>query len=375
MTSDQIESDAAAVLRKPSDHQFSAISICRFGQDDALIRGWERLETRAFLPTLSHAFTAALSRTFLANVDIEVFLIRISDIIAALLPLCRDRRYFARWRMMGAQEVFEPTDALCENPEATQLLADALARQSRPLWFDRIPATSLLIPALKTAMSGRGWISLRPGAQCPTITLDDRWKNPESCFNARRRSDFRRAARKASEFGEVSYEVRSPGPGDFDAVFDEAIRVELCSWKKEAGTAIASDHTKEKFFRDFFRAACEKRTLRMAFMRIDGQPVAMQMAVEFSDRYWLFKIGYDQAYGKCSPGTLLMLHTLAYAASRDLRAYELLGNVEPWIAELWTAEQHDCVRLRTYPWNVRGVIALAADTATWLCERSTRRSK
>jgi hypothetical protein len=28
----------------------------------------------------------------------------------------------------------------------------------------------------------------------------------------------------------------------------------------------------------------------------------MQLAVEWSGRYWLYKIGYDEAYARCSPG-------------------------------------------------------------------------
>ncbi len=372
MTSKQEISHASAALQQASGSRISAISFGRVDEGDALIRGWERLEARALLPTLGYAFAAALSRSFLADADIEVFSIWMSNTVAAVLPLCRDRGYFARWRMVGAQEVFEPGDALYANPQAARHMAEALAKQSRPLLFDRIPASSLLVPALQEAMKGKGWVSLRPGQQSPTITLDDRWKNPEACFNTRRRSDFRRATRKAEEFGKVSYEIISPGPGEFDALFDEAIRVELCSWKKGAGSAIASDHIKEEFFRNFFRSACEKQSLRIAFMRIDGQAIAMQLAVEFSERYWLFKIGFDERYGKCSPGTLLMLHTLGYAASRELRAYELLGNVEPWISELWTAEQRDCVRLRTYPWNVRGMFAFFTDVAAWLRERLAR---
>ena len=90
------------------------------------------------------------------------------------------------------------------------------------------------------------------------------------------------------------------------------------------------------------------------------------MAVETLGRYWLFKIGYDERYGKCSPGTLLMLHAIGEAARRGLVAFELLGNVEPWIAELWTREQHDCVRLRTYPFNLHGAVALANDGLAWL---------
>jgi CelD/BcsL family acetyltransferase involved in cellulose biosynthesis len=350
----------------------AALPFARFCEDRGLVRAWQRLEASASLPMQSHAFASALADTLLAGTDIEVFFIREGSDIAALLPLSRGPGYFARWTIIGAHEVCEPDDALCRTPQAARLLAEAVVRDARPLEADRIPAGSVLIPALRAAVRGKGWVSVRPATPTPTIALDPRWKDPTSRFNSGRRSDFRRAARRASEFGEVSFELLSPRPGEFDALFDEAVGVELRSWKREAGTAIAVDRAKESCFRHYFRSACKSGTFRIAFMRIDGRAVAMQMGLECLDRYWLFKIGFDESFERCSPGTLLMLHTIGWAAERELRAYELLGNVEPWIAQFWTREQHDCVCVRAYPFNARGAVAFAADAIAWLRKRLAR---
>jgi CelD/BcsL family acetyltransferase involved in cellulose biosynthesis len=352
-----------------------SLSFDRFRADAALVQDWRRLDNAAALPTQSHAFTAALADTLLAGTDLRVFAASGADGLAALLPLCRDSGPFARWRLAGADEVFEPVDLLCRDAAAARDLALVLARQSRPLDLDRIPSGSPLIPALQAAMKGSGLVSIRPSTPSPTITLDAGWHEPDSQFNAGRRSDFRRAARRAQEQGEIAFEILSPGPDEFDALFDEAVAVELRSWKREAGTAIAVDPAKERFFRAFLRAASEAGSLRIAFLRIGGRIVAMQMALESRGRYWLFKIGFDEAYSRCSPGTLLMLHMIGWAARRGLVAFELLGDVEPWIAQFWTREQHDCVRLRTYPFNPAGAAAFAADGATWLRRRLTRRAE
>jgi CelD/BcsL family acetyltransferase involved in cellulose biosynthesis len=170
----------------------------------------------------------------------------------------------------------------------------------------------------------------------------------------------------------VSFEILSPEADAFDALFEEAIGVEARSWKGEAGTAIAADRAKESCFRHYFRSACEQGSFRIAFLRIDGRAVAMQMAIETLGRYWLFKIGFDEAFERCSPGTLLMLHTIGWAAERELEAYELLGNLEPWIAQFWTREQHDCVWVRAYPFNSRGAVALASDACASLRRRLAR---
>jgi CelD/BcsL family acetyltransferase involved in cellulose biosynthesis len=375
-------SAATAVLarRRPAARTASspasaAMPFARFCEEEALVRSWRRLEAGASLPMQSYAFASALAGTLLADRHIEVFHIRKGDDVSALLALCRAPGRFARWTTVAAHQVCEPDDALYRDRQAARLLADAIVGDARAVELDRVPVSSDLIPALRAALKGKGWMSVRPATPTPTIGLDQRWKDPASCFNSGRRSDFRRAARRASEFGQVSFEILSPGPGEFDALFDEAIGVEARSWKREAGTAIAVDRAKESCFRHYFRSACEDGNFRIAFMRIDGRAVAMQMALEYLGRYWLFKIGFDEQYERCSPGTLLMLHTIGWAADRELGAYELLGNLEPWIAQFWTREQHDCVWVRAYPFNARGAAAFAADASAALCRRLARARK
>jgi CelD/BcsL family acetyltransferase involved in cellulose biosynthesis len=347
----------------------AALPFALLCEDPALVRAWQRLEASASLPMQCHAFAAALAGSLLENKDIEVFLVREAGAVEALLPLARGAGFPARWTAIGAHEVCEPHDALCREASAVRRLAEAVARDGRAIELDRVPAGSPLIPALRAAMRGRGWMSVRPATPAPTIALDAGWEDPESRFNAGRRSDFRRARRRAAELGEVAFEMLAPRADAFDALFDEAVAVEARSWKREAGTAIAADRAKERCFRHFFRSACEAGTFRLAFLRIGGRAVAMQMALEWQGRYWLFKIGFDEAYERCSPGTLLMLETIGWAAARGLSAYELLGNVEPWIARFWTRDGHDCVCLRTYPFNARGGLAFTGDAATWLRKR------
>lgn len=339
---------------------------------EALVRGWEQLQSCATIPTQGADFTAALGGTLLAGTPIKLVEAAGANGTRAMLPLCRAPGRFSRWRLPGAQEVFEPGDALCRDAPSAARLAQFLARQSRPVDLHRLPAESPLIPALKGTMKGRGWVSVRPAKPSPYIALDASWEKPESRFSARRRSDFRRAMRRAAEFGSMHCEVLAPHPGEFDSLFDEAVALEARSWKKAAGTAIACDPAKEAFFRCYFRAACERGEFRAAFMRIDDRAVAMQLAIEWAGRNWLYKIGYDEAYARCSPGTLLMLHALGDAAKRRLTGFELMGDAEEWIADLWTREQHECRRVRTYPLNLAGLIAGLADGFAWARQRLDR---
>src|SRR5205807_9829190 len=98
------------------------------------------------------------------------------------------------------------------------------------------------------------------------------------------------------------------------------------------------------------------------------------LGVESEGRFWLHKIGYDEAFAKCSPGMLLLRDTIRYAASRGLRSYEFLGAAEAWIRP-WTDQLRRCVSIRAYPAGATGIAAFIADVlrAAW-CTLALRRN-
>lgn len=337
--------------------------------DGEVERAWRELEATATLPSQTHAFHAALSKSMMQGHVSRIEAVRDGDRVVAILPLCRRRSWWARWHATGTPQVFEPVDALCRDRPAADRLAQRLARLSRPLRLDRIPAASLLLPALARAMRGRGLVVARPAQGSPTMPFGPGETDPLQRFNSGRRSDFRRAQRRAEAMGTVAFEMHAPAPEAFDDLYREAVAVEQSGWKGDAGSALGSDSAKEAFFRDFLRGASREGQCRIAFMRIDGKAVAMQLAVAFQRRYWLFKIGFDARFARCSPGNLLMLHAMADAMAHGLLGVELLGEVEPWIVEAWTQEAIGCLRVQTYPFNLRGLAMLMAEGAAWAWHR------
>ncbi len=330
-----------------------------------LERAWRDLSEQSSLPTQSAEFLVALLATFLLGQEMLLLQVEGARCFDAVLPLVRRHGILARWRLAGDEEVFEPSDALYRDADASDRLARKLARESRPAVLARVPAKSAFIASLRKAMRGRGIISVRPATPCPTIPLDSGWTEPESKFSSRRRSDFRRAMRRAEEFGEVRFETIAPTEENFDALFDLAVQVEAASWKREAGSAIACDKVKEEFFRQYLRAAGARGECRISFLRLGGQVAAMHLAVEQGGKHWLYKIGFDEGFKRCSPGTLLMLHAIGEAAKSGCTAFEMMGDAESWIADFWTREEIECVQLRTYPFGWRGVAALLEDGFAW----------
>ena len=105
------------------------------------------------------------------------------------------------------------------------------------------------------------------------------------------------------------------------------------------------------------RGRSERGLLRLVFLRINEEVAGMQIAIECDDRFWLLKIAYDEKFATCSPGTLLMLHSVKHAAVRGLKSYEFLGTAERWTRP-WTESLRRCVALRAYPLSIGGIAVM-----------------
>lgn len=114
-------------------------------------------------------------------------------------------------------------------------------------------------------------------------------------------------------------------------------------------------------YRENAAAACDQGILRLCFLRIGGNTAAVQLAIEYNERIWILKIGYREQYARCSPGNLVTMHTIRYAAESRLRSYEFLGTVEPW-TRVWTVQERPCISVRAYPMGLLGASVLIKDT-------------
>ena len=327
---------------------------------DRLAPIWNSLESACHSPMQHFIWSRACAETFGSVGALRVTAVGSDGRYTAIAPLVKRSGLVPSLESIGVRELYEPMDFLYADEHSLAALADSLAEQETPLCLGRLRADSPVIAAITAAYQRRGWIHTVPVDSYPYIELSVNWQEPDKQFNSGRRSDFRRAQRHASQIGETILEILSPTPSETSALLEEALQVEKASWKGEAGSALALDPVRGAFFRCYAVAASEQGILRLVFMRIGGQAVGMQIAIESNDRFWLLKIGHDEKYSKCSPGTQLMLHTLKYAATRGLRSYEFLGTAEPW-TRTWSTLCRPCVALGAYPFRFTGLSASTRD--------------
>jgi CelD/BcsL family acetyltransferase involved in cellulose biosynthesis len=324
-------------------------------------------------PMTSYGWTLAAAVSLAEEQSPRLIVASRDGIPQAIAPLARVRGWgLERWEMLGLTRLNEPADLIYTDQDALAALVNRIVRLRRPLFLGRLPADSPTIREFQRACRGKAILCVRPQAACPFITLDQSWSEPESHLSSRRRSDYRRALRRAEKEGEVRAQIVSPRPEEVDSLLDVAFEIEARSWKGVAGTALVHDRLRGGFLRDFARRASVAGTLRIALLQIGDVAAAMQVAVEEGGRWWLLKIGFDPALAACSPGVLLLAETLRHAVRGGLEYYEFLGTVEPW-TRVWTEQSRPCVSVRVYPFGFGGMTALAGDAARAMVRRLRNR--
>ncbi len=327
--------------------------------DAAPARPWWRLGAASSRLTQHGAWIQACVETLGTRARLGFVAVGEEGAERALAPLVVAGR-LGRLGLLGVAAFNEPSDFLAEDDAALEALCEEVARRKLPLALARLPADSTTVTALERAWRGRGAVSVRPYQGSPRIRLDASWQEAASHLNARRRSDLRRARRRAEAEGPVRIEIHEPDPASLGPILQEALEVELRSWKGRAGAAILQDEARGPTLRRFAELAAEAGILRLALLRIGEAAVAMQFACVHGDAFWLLKVAYDEAFKRCSPGQLLVAATIGHAAERGLGRYEFLGSPEPWTAP-WANDEQRCVVLRTFPFRPRGAALFAGD--------------
>ncbi len=254
--------------------------------------------------------------------------------------------------------VSEPFDVM-SGGDTLDSLAETIAETGMPVHLKRVPEGAAIIDALRRAYRGRGFVKVIPWRySCPYIDIDESWREPERHFSKKKRWVFRKHRRTAESFGQVTFDVVTSESPNLDALVEEAFTVEASGWKGRAGSAIAVSPWRRAFYSRFARYAAEEGILRLCFLRIGGKAAAMELAIEFDGRFFGHKIGYNESFARCSPGSLLRLEILRDAAERGLRSFEFQGKDAPWTYE-WTKSVRPMVSVSAHPATANRFWALA----------------
>ncbi|QDT53409.1 hypothetical protein Pan44_14260 [Caulifigura coniformis] len=146
-----------------------------------------------------------------------------------------------------------------------------------------------------------------------TRALLRRCTSEEECLAAalttKQRHQYERQARRLSEQGGIEY--RRLEPQDDAAQWVEwFVELESRGWKGEARTALAAEAVDCEFVRSALLAAASAGRLQAIGIWQNDRPIALKLNFLANPGSFAFKIAYDEAFAKFSPGVLLELENI-----------------------------------------------------------------
>lgn len=293
---------------------------------EPLAREWDELADRAGAsPFLRPGWFETWWRAF-ARGRLEIAVLRRDGRLAGVAPLCR-----RRGTVLAVANVHSPCwGFLAEDAAAERELAEWLFARG-PLHvslcnLDRESSDHLELARAASA-AGRRLLAVTM-QRSPYIPVEGGWERFERDLSRKFVADLRRRRRALEREGMLTIEV-ADGSERLGGLLEEAFRIEPSGWKAQRGTAIVSKPDTRRFYSELAEWAASRGFLRLAFLRLDGRPIAFQYAIEDGSWYFL-KGGVDPELKRFAPGKLLVHAMLERAFACGLGSFEFLGADEPW---------------------------------------------
>jgi CelD/BcsL family acetyltransferase involved in cellulose biosynthesis len=312
---------------------------------------WEALADRlAASPFLRAGWIVAWSRAFAPDRLRALTVTRDGEMVGLLAFL--ERRGVVAAPVNWHTPVF---GFLAADREAGGALASSLISRARGRtdlsFIDRDDPNLAELEA--TAHNGRRALVVRPVLHSPYVSLaDGDWETYRASLDRKARKDVERRRRRLEEQGSVSVDFED-GRMELGRLLEEGFEVEGSGWKHARDSAITSQPATHRFYTEIADWAARRGWLLLAFLRLDGRPIAFDFCLESAGAVYVLKGGFDPAHRGFAPGMLLTYASLQRAFGQRLSSYELLGDDSPYKL-VWTHTKRERMRFQAFARSPRG---------------------
>lgn len=155
-------------------------------------------------------------------------------------------------------------------------------------------------------------------------------------LGAKKLKELRRQRNRLEDGGEVKFTIAS-SPAAVSAALDKFLAIEASGWKGARGTALADDAGDIAFMRASTAALAADGLCEIVTLSSGDAPVASGIVLRHASHAYFFKIAYDEALAKSSPGVQLTLdltrHLCGDAAITEVDS--TANAYHPMIDKIW----------------------------------------
>jgi CelD/BcsL family acetyltransferase involved in cellulose biosynthesis len=299
---------------------------------DALAAEWDELVLAMNRPTpfMLHGWVKAWLRHLAGDAEPAVHVARRDGRLIAALPLVVRRRKGLRIAsFVGYDHPF--VDALLAPGEGLETVATLATHASH----SHDCASLLAISAeSKVAQACVERFRLVPRVNAPALDLGPDF---ERLYHAKYSSRIRRthAHRRAelAKLGTLELELART-PDELADRLEHAFRLHALRWQGRFDTSGFTSPASAAFHRDVARDLAARGVPRILTMCLDGLPIAFVYYFVLSGRMFCYRMAFDPAYARCSPGLLCLLSAIERSSEEGVTTVELLGGTQPYKIEI-----------------------------------------
>jgi hypothetical protein len=198
----------------------------------------------------------------------------------------------------------------CEVGKAMLKAFSHLQSDWRVISWPRVMANS---NAARVAMALNHWLTdITPASLCSTFYTGS-IPSPADGFevftvkSSKLRRTLAQHSRRLCQQGRIQMRMARE-EGDIEGFFKEFLRIESSGWKGEKGTrtAIALVPAAQAFYSSLLAQSNAIFETDIALLYCGDKAVAGQFLIRTAHWEYVYKIGYDEAFAKCSPGQILL---------------------------------------------------------------------
>lgn len=157
-----------------------------------------------------------------------------------------------------------------------------------------------------------------------------------SAPSSKKLKELRRQCRRLGDLGEIRFES-DRDPRSVRRAVEVFLALEASGWKGKSGTALLQDEGVAALVRTLTRDLARQGRCRVDTLWAADSPVASAIMIESGNRAWFWKIAYDEAFARYSPGVQITLNLTQ--AQLDHPAVEMTDSGaianHPMIDRLW----------------------------------------
>jgi CelD/BcsL family acetyltransferase involved in cellulose biosynthesis len=270
------------------------------------------------------------------------------------------------WSSAGQLLVGHRTD-----DRALDMLVRGLSRLRWPLlWLEGVQLESANWQRFMAALArARIDHEAREDGRVGVVEIDGDFEAYQARWSKNHRKNMRKTRDRLRQLGNVACTVhRDVTNGQVEGLLRRAFEVEDRSWKGPAGTSVLKSPGIFEFFLAQARQLAARGEFELAFLDLDGQPIAFEYGYRSDGIYYSHKVGYDERFAAYGPGQLLMLELIErFHGDPQLRSVDCMGPLSDAVSR-WTTRTYGCGRLVAGGGGVVGTALLASYRAArpWL---------